>query len=162
MVARKSTTHTAVTTFVKLQEPKITRRGPAKPHMPGLRRPHTRQTVASAFVNRPHDGQRIEPEVLRNITALVGRDAVALVEPHAEIDKAACERAEGAMRVQPPRCGGSTVRTGHGDIGALPRRRRRTPAHLRLIVRAAAKRVNSGTWRPRAHGFTLTLVETVA
>src|SRR4029434_282055 len=106
MVARKSTTHTAVTTFVKLQERKTTRRGPAKPHIPGLRRPHTRQTAASAFVRRPRDRQRIEPEVLRTIAALVGLDAVALVEPHAEVDKAACERAEGAMQIRPPRCGG--------------------------------------------------------
>src|SRR4029434_4092351 len=105
MVARKSTTHTAVTTFVKLQERKTTRRGPAKPHIPGLRRPHTRQTAASAVVRRPHDGQRIEPEVLRNIAALVGLDAVALVEPHAEVDKAACERAEGEVRGRRAPCG---------------------------------------------------------
>src|SRR5215510_9211643 len=123
MVARKSTTHTAVTTFVKLHERKSARSGPAKPHIPGLRRPHTRQTAASAFVSRPHDGQRIEPEVLRNIAALVGRDAVALVEPHAEIDEAACERAEGAVGGRQPRCGGSTGRADHGDLGSLLRYR---------------------------------------
>jgi len=58
--------------------------------MPGLRRPHTRHTGASAFVSLPQDGQRIDPDVLRNI-ALVGGDAVALVEPHAEVDEAARE-----------------------------------------------------------------------
>jgi len=55
--------------------------------MPGLRRPHTRHTSASAFVSLPHDGQRIDPDVLRNIAALVRGDAVALVEPHAEVDE---------------------------------------------------------------------------
>jgi len=60
--------------------------------MPGLRRPQTRHTSASAFVNLPQDGQRIDPDVLRNI-ALVGGDAVA-VEPHAEVDEVAREGTE--------------------------------------------------------------------
>src|SRR2546422_7135848 len=99
-----------VTTLVKLRARKSARIGPANPHIPGFRRPQTRQTRASALVSRPHEGQRIAPLVLRNIgfpsTARVaaiarrftvlGRlrrlDAITLVEPAAEIDQAAGER----------------------------------------------------------------------
>ena len=38
-----STTHASVTALVKFHARKICRSGPAKPHMPGLRRPQTRQ-----------------------------------------------------------------------------------------------------------------------
>src|SRR5689334_7534516 len=79
--------HATVTTFVKLPRAKSVRSGPAKPHIPGLRRPHTRHSAASALVRRPHDGQRMVPLVLRNIVVALGlRDAIALVEPHTEID----------------------------------------------------------------------------
>src|SRR5882724_6938099 len=71
-----------VTTFVKFHERKIARRGPANPHMPGLRRPQTRQTAASAFVSRPQEGQRIDPDILRNIGVPGGsHSAAALIEP---------------------------------------------------------------------------------
>src|SRR3989440_10921679 len=83
------------TTLVKLWRPNSARSGAAKPHIPGWRRPHTRQASASAVVRRPHEGHRMVPVVLRNIVlALFLRDAIALVEPHAEIDQAAGERAE--------------------------------------------------------------------
>src|SRR6266850_2647963 len=89
-----------VTTFVKFHERKIARRGPANPHMPGLRRPQTRQTGASAFVSRPQEGQRIDPDVLRNIGVPGGSHSVAaLIEPRTEIDAAAGRRAKGPVRI---------------------------------------------------------------
>lgn len=50
-----------------------------------------RHTGASAFVSLPHVGHKIEPDVLRNIGLIVLRlgDAIALVEPDAEIDEPA-------------------------------------------------------------------------
>src|SRR5437667_11421096 len=101
-----------VTTLVKLRARKSARIGPANPHIPGFRRPQTRQTRASALVRRPHEGQRIAPLVLRNIgfpstiggaaivwhLAVLGRlgrlDAITLVEPATEIDQAAGEGAK--------------------------------------------------------------------
>src|SRR5438094_56342 len=71
-----------VTTLVKLWRPNSARSGAAKPHIPGWRRPHTRQASASAVVRRPHEGHRMVPVVLRNIVlALFLRDATALVAP---------------------------------------------------------------------------------
>src|SRR5262245_5722122 len=93
-----------VTTLVKLCRPKIARSGAAKPHIPGLRRPHTRHCSASALVRRPHDGQRMVPVVLRNIVLpLVLRNSIALVEPDAEVEQAAGQRAEGPVWVAVPR-----------------------------------------------------------
>jgi hypothetical protein len=40
--------------------------------MPGFRRPQTRQTDASALVSLPQEGQRMEPDVLRNVVELRG------------------------------------------------------------------------------------------
>ena len=78
----------AVTTLVKLLRPNSARSGAAKPHIPGLRRPQTRHWAASALVRRPHEGQRMVPVVLRNIVfALRLRDAIAFVEPDAQIDQ---------------------------------------------------------------------------
>src|SRR2546426_1669461 len=75
--------HAAVTALVKFQRRKSAPSGPPNPHMPGLRRPHTRHTGASALVRRPQEGQRIAPEVLRNIVvALLDRDAVSRSEEH--------------------------------------------------------------------------------
>src|SRR5438128_993951 len=83
----------AVTTLVKLLRPNSARSGAAKPHIPGLRRPQTRHWAASALVRRPHEGQRMVPVVLRNIVfALRLRDAIAFVEPDAQIDQTAGER----------------------------------------------------------------------
>src|SRR2546425_2625486 len=94
-LATYSAMHATVTTLVKLWRPNSARSGAAKPHIPGLRRPHTRHAAAAALVRRPHDGHRMVPVVLRNIVLVVLlRDAIALVEPHAEIDQAAGERAE--------------------------------------------------------------------
>src|SRR5215813_13248256 len=110
-----SAMHAKVTTLVKLRRPKIARNGAAKPHMPGLRRPQTRHCSASALVRRPHDGHRMVPVVLRNIAiALVLRDAVSLVEPDAEIDQAAGERAERPVGVALPR--GALPARGAGDF----------------------------------------------
>src|SRR5437870_9296731 len=85
--------------FVKFHARKIARSGPANPHMPGLRRPQTRQTGASAFVSLPQEGQRIDPDVLRNIGVRMEGRSAALIEPHTEIDEAAGERAEGPVRL---------------------------------------------------------------
>src|SRR5919197_6143772 len=94
----------AVTTLVKPPRPNSARSGAAKPHMPGLRRPHTRHCAASALVRRPHEGQRIVPVVLRNIAlAFRLRNAVPVVEPDAQIDQAAGERAERPVRIARPR-----------------------------------------------------------
>src|SRR5215470_2565099 len=96
--------HATVTTLVKLCCPKIARSGAANPHIPGLRRPHTRHCSASAVVRRPHDGQRMVPVVLRNIVlALVLRNPVALVEPDAEVNQAAGQRAERPVWITVPR-----------------------------------------------------------
>src|SRR5215510_15159132 len=134
-VAMYSTAHVTVTAFVKFHVRKICRSGPANPHMPGLRRPQTRHTGAEAWVSRPHEGQRIDPDVLRNIAVLVLRHSEALVEPHAEVDQAAGEGTEGAVRVAQPQRRGAARRAGHGAL-----------AHPVWIVRGPAKRVNSGTW----------------
>jgi len=83
--------HAAVTAFVKFHERKICRSGPANPHIPGLRRPQTRHTGAEACVSLPHDGHRMDPDVLRNIAVLVRGDSIAFVEPHAQVDQAAVE-----------------------------------------------------------------------
>src|SRR5262245_10357687 len=98
---------TTVTTSVKLRWRNTARNGPAKPHIPGLRRPHTRQTGASALVSRPQEGHRMAPEVLRNIAGdVVGAglrlDTVALVEPGPEVDQTALEGAEGPVRIAAP------------------------------------------------------------
>jgi hypothetical protein len=53
-------------------------------------------------VSRPHEGQRIDPDVLRNIAVLVLRHPVALVEPHAEVDETAGEGAERPVSVALP------------------------------------------------------------
>src|SRR5690349_7861057 len=103
----------------KLRRRKSMRSGPAKPHMPGLRRPHTRHSRASALVSRPHDGQRIEPDVLRNtvggglVAVGLALDAIALVEPDTEVDQAAAQRAERAVRIAGPRRAPAAGRTGH-------------------------------------------------
>src|SRR5919108_751281 len=103
--------HAPVTTLVKPPRPNSARSGAAKPHIPGLRRPHTRHCAASALVRRPHEGQRMVPVVLRNIVfALLLRDSIAFVQPDAQIDQAAGERAERPVRIAVPR-------------GALPARR---------------------------------------
>src|ERR671936_1364508 len=104
----------AVTTLVKLPRPNSARSGAAKPHIPGLRRPHTRHCAASALVRRPHEGQRIVPVVLRNIAlAFRLRNAVPVVEPDAQIDQAAGERAEGPVRIVLPRRAVPARRAGH-------------------------------------------------
>src|ERR1700741_5094794 len=119
---------TTVTMSTKLRRRNSMRSGPAKPHMPGFRRPHTRHSRASALVSRPHDGHRIEPDVLRNTPAFgvrgfvlgagpfVGsgpdREAIALAEPHAQVDQTAGERAERPVRIALPRCVGAAGRTG--------------------------------------------------
>src|SRR5687767_15908373 len=97
--------HATVTTSLKRRRRNRWPSGAAKPHMPGFRRPQTRQTDASALVSRPQEGQRMEPLVLRNIGLVVclRKDAVTLVEPDAEIDEPAGQRAERAMRVAVPR-----------------------------------------------------------
>src|SRR6266542_4338190 len=105
--------------FVKFHERKTARSGPANPHMPGLRRPHTRHTSASAFVSLPQDGQRIDPDVLRNIAALVVGDAVALVEPHAEVDGAAREGTGRSARVPRPGDRGTTCWADHALLARL-------------------------------------------
>src|SRR6476661_2786296 len=98
--------------------PPRARSGPAKPHIPGLRRPQTRHSRASALVSRPHDGHRMEPVVLRNTRGfvVVGRlrhDAIALIEPDPEIDEAAAQRAERAIRIAVPGRRHAAARTGH-------------------------------------------------
>src|SRR5687767_10080522 len=108
-----------VTASVKLRRRNSRPSGPANPHMPGLRRPHTRHSAASAFVRRPHDGQRIDPVVLRNIVRRLRLDAISLVEPEPEIDEAARQAAEGAVRVVLPRDGRTASRAAYA---ARPRR----------------------------------------
>src|SRR6185295_2325488 len=94
--------HATVTTSTKLRCRNSARNGPAKPHMPGFRRPQTRQVGASALVRRPHDGQRMAPVVLRNIVIRSRSHTVALVEPLAEVDQPAHERAERTLGVADP------------------------------------------------------------
>src|SRR5262245_9844573 len=101
-----------VTMSTKLRCRNSARSGPAKPHMPGLRRPHTRHVGASALVSRPHDGQRIAPVVLRNIVLVPRRNTVPLVEPLAEVDQPAGERAERTLRIAEPRGLASARRAG--------------------------------------------------
>src|SRR5438093_10747159 len=84
--------------------------------MPGLRRPHTRHTGASAFVRRPQEGQRIAPEVLRNIVPILGGDPVSLVEPYAEVDEPAGERTQRAIRIALPGGLGSGGRARHAAL----------------------------------------------
>jgi hypothetical protein len=108
--------------------------------MPGLRRPHTKHTSASAFVSLPQEGQRIDPEVLRNI-ALVRGDAVALVEPHAEVDEVAREGTEWSVRVL-----------------AVDR----LVVHPSLNPTSARKACQLGYLAPMRGRFSLTLVEGVA
>src|SRR5260370_31088632 len=104
-----------VTMLVKLWRPNSARSGAAKPHIPGWRRPHTRQASGAAVVRRPHEGGGMVPVVFRNIVvALFLRDAIAFVEPHAEIDQAAGERAERPVRVPVPR--GALPARGAGDF----------------------------------------------
>src|SRR5438034_5034786 len=136
----------AVTTLVKLLRPNSARSGAAKPHIPGLRRPQTRHWAASALVRRPHEGHRMVPVVLRNIVLVVLlRDAIALVEPHAEIDQAAGERAERPVRVPVPR--GALPARRAGDFLFAPRRpdvlRSRHPVGW---YRRPTKPVNSTTF----------------
>src|SRR5919198_4219535 len=128
---------TTVTTSVKFRRRNSRESGPANPHMPGLRRPQTRHTGASAFVSRPHVGQRIEPDVLRNIGLVVSRlrNPVALVEPDAEIDEPAGERTKWSVRVAVPRRPRATRRTRHAA-------RRHRPGWYR----GPTKRVNSSTF----------------
>src|SRR5215510_12986043 len=109
--------HATVTALGKFHERKIRRSGPANPHIPGLRRPQTRHTGAEACVSRPHDGHRMDPDVLRNIVVLVRGDSIALVEPHAEVDEPAGERAEWSMRVALPGRGFAARWAGHGTLG---------------------------------------------
>src|SRR5438093_10936928 len=71
MLARYSTAQMTVTALTKFQRRNSVPSAPPKPHMPGLRRPQTRQLGASAFVNRPHQGHRIAPEVLRNLLLML-------------------------------------------------------------------------------------------
>src|SRR4029077_11140750 len=137
--------------------------------MPGLRRPQTRQTGAEACVSLPHEGQRIDPVVLRNIAILVRWRSVALVEPRAEVDEAAGERAERAVRVSLPRCSSAARGAGHGLLalpeGSIVGDRHGEDGrvvHLDRILRAPAKRVNSGTWRTHGERFSLTLIGGVA
>src|SRR5215813_13061280 len=103
-----------VTMSTKLRCRNRARSGPAKPHMPGFRRPQTRQAGASALVSRPHDGQRMAPVVLRNIVVHPWGNSVALVEPLAEVDQPTGERAERALRVAEPR--GLAPARGTGDL----------------------------------------------
>src|SRR5215470_2272090 len=116
-VAMYSATHARVTAFVKFHERNTCRSGPANPHMPGLRRPHTRHTGAEACVSRPHDGHRIDPDVLRNIAVVVGRYSIAFIEPLAEVDQAAGERAERSMRVAVPNGGLAARRARQRALG---------------------------------------------
>src|SRR5206468_6802679 len=168
-VATYSTTHASVTAFVKFHERKTCRSGPANPHMPGLRRPQTRQTGAEACVSLPHEGHKIDPVVLRNIAILVRWHSVALVEPRTEVDETAGERAERAAGVSLPRRSSAARGAGHGLL-ALPEEsivgdghgEDGRVVHLHRILRAPAKRVNAGTWRTRGGRFSLTLIRGVA
>src|SRR5712691_5193376 len=69
-LATYRTIQTTVTASTKFHRRKSVPSAPPNPHMPGLRRPQTRQTAASAFVKRPHAGHRMAPEVLRNIVTI--------------------------------------------------------------------------------------------
>src|SRR2546425_8375489 len=86
------------------------------------------------------------PVVLRNIVlALVLRDAIALVEPHAEIDQAAGERAEWPVRVALPH--GALAARRAGDV--LRARRRPGVVRSRHPIgwyRRPTKPVNSTTF----------------
>src|SRR5438874_10189359 len=138
--------HATVTTFVKLPRPKTARSGPANPHIPGLRRPHTRHWAASAVVRRPHDGRRIVPVVLRNIVLPLGlRNAIALVEPDAQVDQAAGERAEGPVLVVVPRGALPACRTGH-FLFAWRRSNVLRSRHPAKSYRQPTKPVNSTTF----------------
>src|SRR5437867_2914624 len=131
--------------------------GPPNPHMPGLRRPHTRHTGASAFVRRPQEGQRIAPEVLRNIVAILGGDPVSLVEPYAEVDEPAGERTERAIRIALPGGLGSAGRARHA---ALPRPTSDgLVVHRGCIVLAADKACQLAPLSSRVGGFALTALD---
>src|SRR3989475_5479322 len=98
MLATYSTTQRTVTALMKFQRRKSVPRVPPKPHMPGLRRPQTRQTSASALVRRPHDGHRMAPDVLRNIVGMLPLiDTIPFIEPDTEVDQPTDERAEWAV-----------------------------------------------------------------
>src|SRR5262245_11952009 len=122
-----------VTMSTKLRCRNSARSGPAKPHIPGLRLPHTRHAGASALVSRPHDGHRIAPVVLRNIVFLrPWWNAVALVEPLAEVDQPTRERAERTLRVAEP-------------VGLAPARRAGDLARRRPTA-VGMQRDHSRTW----------------
>ncbi len=61
----------------------------------------------------------MEPDVLRNIGLAVVRlgDAIPLVEPDAEVDEPAGQRAEGAVGVVVPRRPRAACRTRHAALG---------------------------------------------
>src|SRR5512145_1999802 len=127
------------------------------PQAPGRRRPHTGHSEASARVSRPHDGQTMVRVGLPNMRLVGGRerlacDAVALVEPHAEVEEAARQRAERTVRVGRP---GRPLLTG-GAAPATARRRRvrtvreqspapRWDARRKASYSARTKPVNSRT-----------------
>src|SRR4029453_8321017 len=102
-----------VTMSTKLGRRTSARSGPANPHMPGLRRRETTHAGASALVSRPQEGQRMAPVVLRNIVVRTRGNAVALVEPLAEIDQPRGQRAERSLSVAMPRGLRPAGRTGH-------------------------------------------------
>src|SRR5207245_7529063 len=147
MLATYSTTQRTVTALMKFQRRKSVPRVPPKPHMPGLRRPQTRQTDASALVKRPHDGHRMAPDVLRNIVRMLDIvDAISLVEPDAEVDQAADEGTERTMRIAGP------------DHVGLARRTRQT-MHRERIVPSADKACQLTDFSRAWASFPLTVRE---
>ena len=123
---------------------------PPKPHMPGLRRPQTRQTGASALVKRPHDGQRMAPEVLRNIVGMVRFvDTITFVEPHAEDDQPADEGAKRTVRIAEP-----------NDIGMAGRARE--AMHREGIVLSAHKACQLTDFPDACESFPIDSPDTLA
>src|SRR5687768_14719598 len=110
--------HATVTTSVKLRRRNRRPSGAAKPHIPGFRRPQIKHTDASALVSRPQLGHMMEPDVLRNIVLVASRlgNAVSLVEPDAEVDEPAGERAKRPVWIAIPRGPRAACRTCHATL----------------------------------------------
>src|SRR5262245_60502607 len=144
-----------VMTDVTLPERNTVRKSDVSPHMPGRRRPQMRHSAASSRVSRPHEGQMIVRTSLRNIRCSfrgerLRGDAVALVEPHAQIHEATRERAEGPMGVGLPWHAPATSGAAHGAQA------RRGINHVEASYSPATKRVNTRTFEAFGKLFPLT------
>src|SRR5262249_7642951 len=150
ILATYSAAQRIVTALTKFHRRKSVPSAPPKPHMPGFRRPQTRQTGASALVKRPHDGHRMAPQVLRNIVGMLRFvDTITFTEPHAEIDQSADERAERTVGIAEP-----------DDIGMAGRARE--AMHREGIVLSAHKACQLTDFPDACESFPINSPDTLA